>query len=512
MPEPRLEHQNVKIRQLIEDYRLGRMVIPEFQREYVWRRSRAPKLIDSLYRGFPISSLLLWYSSDETRARRRDLTPPRGSPINWLIDGQQRVITLSRTLSGDDGINVVFQPEAEEFQLVSAATRRDRNWFRVSELWDDNLYLQLRRSLPDSPGGQAREAKFEKVRRILDYEVPVVKMIDHSFDAAVNAFTRINSLGVKLKREDIESAKVAARHTGFIVDEVLPYLESLHRQGFTRLHIMHLFRACAFVARPDGRNRTPLHELERGEVTGAWRRTQHATDEALDLVRTELSLANMDILWSGTLLVPVIALCASTPPRERDSKGIVGWLATAALLHRYSGSAESSLDQDLRACRANDAIGALLTNLRRNEGGVRAVPNDFKGGTVDRGALLGTYVACHHRGLRDIVSGVRMQQPKAVGRLHIFPRARFPQHMRSSADLIVYSVFTSGAQNALTTTRSPSVRLGRLNPEVLRSQCIPNDTPLRNIDHAEELWGVRRNLLAEAFNDFLRETLPNRRL
>jgi hypothetical protein len=28
-------------------------------REYVWKKSKAPKLIDSLYRGFPISSLLL---------------------------------------------------------------------------------------------------------------------------------------------------------------------------------------------------------------------------------------------------------------------------------------------------------------------------------------------------------------------------------------------------------------------------------------------------------------------
>src|SRR5438445_12295342 len=71
MTEPRLEHQNIKIKQLIDDYRMGRIVIPEFQREYVWKKSKAPKLIDSLYRGFPISSLLLWQSSEETSAARR---------------------------------------------------------------------------------------------------------------------------------------------------------------------------------------------------------------------------------------------------------------------------------------------------------------------------------------------------------------------------------------------------------------------------------------------------------
>jgi hypothetical protein len=167
-------------------------------------------------------------------------------------------------------------------------------------------------------------------------------MVDHSFNDAVNAFTRINTLGVRLKVEDIESAKVAARHSGFIADEVVPFLETLRRQGFTRLNVMHLFRACAFVARPDGRSRTPLHELEQSEVLRAWKQTQRATEQALGLVRSELGLVNMTILWSGALLVPLIVLCAITPARQRDSRALVAWLALAALLHRYSGSSETA--------------------------------------------------------------------------------------------------------------------------------------------------------------------------
>ena len=113
-------------------------------------------------------------------------------------------------------------------------------------------------------------------------------MVDHSFKDAVNAFKRINTLGVRLKKEDIESADIAARHSGFIADEVTPFLNDLRQQGFNRLNIMHLFRACAFVAKPDGRNRTPLHELERQEVLKAWKTTQRATEQAIGLVRSEL--------------------------------------------------------------------------------------------------------------------------------------------------------------------------------------------------------------------------------
>jgi uncharacterized protein with ParB-like and HNH nuclease domain len=125
MIQPQLKLETVKVKQLVADYRAGHIVIPEFQREYVWKKSKAPKLIDSLYRGFPISSLLLWQSSEEARARRRDPRPTRASIMSWLIDGQQRVITLARTMSGDEGIDVVFHPEDNEFRLVNAATRKE---------------------------------------------------------------------------------------------------------------------------------------------------------------------------------------------------------------------------------------------------------------------------------------------------------------------------------------------------------------------------------------------------
>src|SRR3569832_2708035 len=119
--QPRLEHQTLKVRQLVDDYRAGRISIPEFQREYVWKPNKAPKLLDSLFNGFPISSLLLWQSDEAHRSRRRDPRPSRGS-LSWLIDGQQRAITLARVMSGDEGIDVVFNPSTNEFRLANAAT------------------------------------------------------------------------------------------------------------------------------------------------------------------------------------------------------------------------------------------------------------------------------------------------------------------------------------------------------------------------------------------------------
>lgn len=398
------------------------------------------------------------------------------------------------------------------FRLSNAATEKDLNWLHVSHLLEDDLYRQIRRTLPEGARGQAREARFERVRRILDYEIPAVRMLDHSFEAAVNAFTRINTLGVKLKTEDIESARVAARHTGFIADEVSPYVTDLRKQGYTRLNVMHLFRACAFVARPDGRVRTPLHELDRSEVLAAWNKTKRAVGEALALVRNEFGLMNMDILWSGALLVPVIAYCASTGPRERDSRGIAGWLAMAALLHRYSKAAETALDQDLRACRATDPVGALLSNVRRDAGGIGAIANDFRGPLMDKGALFATYAACRHRGLRDLFTNGPLMLQASVDRHHILPRAQFPAKYQVSADTLANIAFTNDSTNRSIGMASPDVYLAKLSQAALQSQCIPLDPQLWRIDRAAQFWDERRELLASAFNDYLRVLLPSRRI
>jgi hypothetical protein len=105
--------------------------------------------------------MILWTSDEDTRSRRRDPRPARASLMSWLIDGQQRVIMLVRTMSGDEDIEVVFNAKEDKFRLANAATRNDRNWIRLADLWNDELYFQLRTTL-DS--GSASSCPFSAQR------------------------------------------------------------------------------------------------------------------------------------------------------------------------------------------------------------------------------------------------------------------------------------------------------------------------------------------------------------
>lgn len=47
----------------------GNILIPQFQRDFVWSKADAARLLDSIIKGYPIGSFILW----ETRARLRSV-------------------------------------------------------------------------------------------------------------------------------------------------------------------------------------------------------------------------------------------------------------------------------------------------------------------------------------------------------------------------------------------------------------------------------------------------------
>src|SRR5438046_1980860 len=81
----------------------GELRLPEMQRRYVWRATRVRDLLDSLYRGYPTGTILVWETDREMPTRdlavSQDRNPFSGHKL--LLDGQQRLTSLSAVLRGE---------------------------------------------------------------------------------------------------------------------------------------------------------------------------------------------------------------------------------------------------------------------------------------------------------------------------------------------------------------------------------------------------------------------------
>ena len=70
---------------LVERIAAGKIRVPRFQRAFVWKQTDLHALLDSVLRGFPIGSILVW-DTEETIATTGRVGPvevdPR--PAGWL--------------------------------------------------------------------------------------------------------------------------------------------------------------------------------------------------------------------------------------------------------------------------------------------------------------------------------------------------------------------------------------------------------------------------------------------
>ena len=63
----------MKISTILDHIDLGSMALPKFQRGYVWNRDQVRAFVHSLYRRYPVGSLLVWITHPG-----RGIAPRRG--------------------------------------------------------------------------------------------------------------------------------------------------------------------------------------------------------------------------------------------------------------------------------------------------------------------------------------------------------------------------------------------------------------------------------------------------
>lgn len=97
-----------RLDRLIEDAAEGTMCLPNFQRDFVWRRDEVADLVRSVLRGYFIGSLLLLHSDPRNPPFApepvRGAKPPK-SPVEpklLILDGQQRVTSMLYALTAPD--------------------------------------------------------------------------------------------------------------------------------------------------------------------------------------------------------------------------------------------------------------------------------------------------------------------------------------------------------------------------------------------------------------------------
>jgi hypothetical protein len=235
--------EQLTIRELVDAAVRGAYNIPEFQRGFVWRSEQVRDLVDSLYRDYPVGSMLAWDAADYDVPR----IAHGAQTALWIIDGQQRTTALCVAC----GSKPYWWPDADswnelvekrdvlanlaadgsvEFALTNPVRRKDPNWVSVrralrctneDEVTALGLAVANERGLPPADPAYARTLSIvRQLWSINNRMLPVVTMQLELEDVA-EVFARVNQAGTRVTDADVTVALVAAANPHWIHDEFL---------------------------------------------------------------------------------------------------------------------------------------------------------------------------------------------------------------------------------------------------------------------------------------------------
>ena len=361
------ENQSKKYEALFADIDSGKTKIPMFQRDFVWTKEQTAKLIDSIIKGFPIGTFILWKTKEEMRAVKdvgnvRLPEIPKGDAAFYVLDGQQRITSLYAVRKGvvfnkegqiidynQIAIDLTMEPDADE-QVVT------------TEPPDGAPHISVHKLLTGGIEEFARDytaflRKIDIYRgRLTGYDFSVIVIPEYPIDVACEVFTRINTGGTELTLFEIMVAKTYDNEKGFDLAERYQHLVDNNGKGkdledadFDTIPASTVLQCVAACLSKQVRRKDIL-KLNKEDFIQAWPEVTDSIFAAVDFIRTALRIPVSQLLPYNALLVPLTYFFYENhrqQPTHIQNDLLVQFFWWASLSSRYSASVEGKVGQDL---------------------------------------------------------------------------------------------------------------------------------------------------------------------
>lgn len=435
------EAGSFKFKSLLNDIEQGIIKIPQFQRDFVWSKKQSASLLDSIIKGYPIGTFIIWKTKEELRSIRNiggiNLPEtPEGDFIQYVLDGQQRLTSLYASLKGVkikkenkliDYSEIYVDLEAEEDEeiiITDLEGKEEGSIIKITDLINGGLSL----------ASKFEPKYFDKLHdysnRISTYDFPSILIKNSSIDIATEIFTRINIGGKKLSVFEIMVAKTFDVDRNFDLAEKYRELKDvLNTVNYETIPEATVLQTVSILMTKDCTKKQIL-KLDKQGFIDIWDDIVDAIERSVDYFLSFYRIPVSRLLPYNALLVPFAYYFYNhnDKPTGNHQKYLQDYFWRATLTERFSSSVEAKLGQDIKKI---DQI--LNDEFPRYEYGVDLRTEAIiKNGGFSTGRSYIKGILCllaYHRPLSFIDNSVVridnswLKQANSKNYHHFFPRA-----------------------------------------------------------------------------------------
>ena len=479
-----MQVQQVKLSSLLEDIQVGKLIIPDFQRDFVWTKSQIEELLGSVVNRYFIGTILLLESpTSNLRFAPRMIRGVEGDLkkhpiIKYVLDGQQRITSLfyaffepNLPLGDDDkGLPTRFYlkiPACDELVGVEKFEHLLRRMYSDQEsrkmLKTISAFLaqatgidieqyptmaafRSPESLSEYLGAHAslapelRDKLNRLLQSILDYEIAVVTLQHDSPDEEiVNTFERINRTGTRLGIFDLAVARYYP--LGLKLNEMKRKLET----GAETKKVIDLLETEAILktmavangTEPKNKNLLGLVDLKKdrtqaqAEFYTRWGAAVQYLQKALLRMREVYGAAELPAMKRKIALIPYTSLAVplACMIQAAELRGgakalydkIDAWYWTSVFAGRYAHSTESQSFADYKL-----VVGWLENGGKPDLAcDVNNVISDMRKASRTSALAKAFYDLSILNGSKDFFTGQEVKLDECQVD-HVFPASKYP--------------------------------------------------------------------------------------
>ncbi|MBT3070751.1 DUF262 domain-containing protein [Rhodomicrobium sp. Az07] len=488
------------IRKLIERVQSGTIRVPKFQRGFVWGPDRVAFLMDSIYRGYPIGSLLLWRSHEKLTSER-DLgpftlpVPEKDWPVDYVLDGQQRLTSLFGVFqtaikpnSETNDFNICFNMAADknspdDLFVCNNGNYDIRSLFSLRLLFDTPEYAKATRNLDDE--SLCRIAELQ--RRFQEASIPATLIEFKDREQIAMIFERINRAGVPLDTFQLLTAWTWSnefyltekiRNLGYEVD---PY-------GYAAIGEQQdlLMKCCSAVVTGDASARSVLN-LKGPTVRQEFEKIKRGILGAIEFLRNQLCVHSLEVMPYPAMLVPLTRFFATDgssgfSPTSAQTAQLKRWFWKSCFSRRYSSGVGKAHSHDISAMdtlrrNGNAEVWKINASVTPNF----FFENNFIVTSVNTKIFILLLV---NQKPKSFISGCNINLDDVLLRCnrnefhHIFPKGYLKKFGdQDNVNLLVNFCFLSAADNQKIKDKSPSEYVSMVSSDhrdgIFKQSCLP---------------------------------------
>lgn len=484
--------QERKLPSLLEDVRTGKLVIPDFQRDFVWTRKQVEELLNSVVNRYFIGTLLLLESpTSNLRFAPRlipgvEADPKSHASISYVLDGQQRLTSLfyaflepavslqdealpTRFFLNLNGCQDVVGVQKIEDLLRKLHPKEERRLLeKLREVLVQSTGIDIERypsmtafrsaeTLTDylnTNGSTLEPGKRDELNRllqsILDYEVAVVTLPhDTPDDEIVSTFERINRLGTRLDIFDLAVARYYP--IGIRLNELKQRIETEAPEILEFVEPDALLRVMALAngVEPKNQNLLGLVDLRndrnkaQAEFYSRWDAARQYLQKATARMKTVYGADRLRAKKNRIALIPYTSLAVPLAALIREAETLGGakavydkidwWYWTAVFTGRYAHSVESQSFADFKAVAAWLRNDEAKLDLAAD---VSSVVAEIRKASRTSALAKAFYNLIILNGATDFINGqpVKLDECEVD---HVFPASKYPAGAKNVFNLSV---------------------------------------------------------------------------